>query len=176
MDEIWRELAGRLHETGWDGEPLRLQHANNVVSIDLHAELEGKSSIVVTRFRAAYGCCEEFRCRVFRRSLSSDIAHLLGAQDIDVGDPAFDRAFVLRTNNPERLRAVLADAQLRAELLASPAQLVEVRDDEGWFGDEFPAGVDELYLEAEGRITDPAALERLYLLFCTLVERVSSGS
>lgn len=172
MKEIWTQLAGQLGETGWDGQALRLQHEDHVVTLDLHVALEGKASEVTTRIRAAYANPEGFRFRIVRRSLASDIAAWFGAQDVEVGHPGFDRAFVVRTSDPHRVEAIFAGGDLCARLLASPARCVEVRDDEGWFGDAFPKGIDELCMEAEGRITDPQSLESLYGLTADLLDRV----
>ncbi len=172
MRDIWAQLAGQLGETCWDGQALRLQHDGHVVTLDLHVRLEGKASHVVTRFRAAYANPEAFRFHIARRSIGSDIAAWFGAQDVEVGHAGFDRAFVVRSNDPHRVAAMLAEGDLCERLLASPASRVEVKDDEGWFGDEFPEGIDELYLQAEGRVTDPGELERLYNLAADLLDRI----
>lgn len=172
MRDAWSQLAGQLSEAGWDGQPLRLQHDGHVVTLDLHAGLEGKASEVVTRLRVAFANPERFVFRVFRRSLGSDLASLFGAQDVEVGDPAFDRNFVLRSNDPDRLRRIFEDPGLGARLQASAVRLVEIRDDEGWFGEEFPEGIDELYVEAEGRVTEPERLERGYSLIADLFDRI----
>ncbi len=175
MREIWTQLAGQLGDTCWDGQALRLQHDGHVVTLDLHVRLEGKASQVVTRFRAAYANPEAFRFHIVRRSLGSDIAAWFGAQDVEVGHAEFDRAFVVRSNDPHRVTAVLAAGDLCERLLRSCASLCEVKDDEGWFGDEFPEGIDELYLQAEGRVTDPGELEQLYELAADLLDRILSS-
>lgn len=172
-DEIWRRLRMHLENDLWDGAPLRVGHAAFVVTLDVHAELAGRGTDLVTRLRAAWANPRGLTFRVKRRGALDGLATLLGAQDVQVGDPPFDHAFVLRTNDPDRLRALLADDALRTELLASAAEIVEVRPDEGWFGPEFPDGVDELYLEAPGRIAAVAEVERLYAVFATLLDRLT---
>lgn len=65
----------------------------------------------------------------------SGIAKFFGAQDIEVGDPAFDQAFVVR-GGPESVVRQVLHAQMRAELLAFAARgaRVTVTDDrlEAW--------------------------------------------
>ncbi len=171
-DEIWRALQAHLLDGRWDGAPLRVMSGPFAVTIDVHAELAGYATILLTRLRSAFVNPDQFRCRISRRTLLSAVASFFGAQDIEVGDAAFDREFVLQANQPEVLQRLLSDGALRAALLASPAQSVQVLDDEGWFGPEFPDGVDELRVEAAGRVTQPAQLEVLYGVFAEVLNRL----
>jgi len=49
---------------------------------------------------------------------------------------------------------------------------VKVKDDEGYFGQHFPEGVDELYLEVVGIIKDIAQLKILFKLFAEIMDRL----
>jgi hypothetical protein len=44
---------------------------------------------------------------------------------------------------------------------------LEVKDDEGWFGADFPEGVDELYFQVVGVIKEVERLKLIYELFAT---------
>jgi hypothetical protein len=44
-------------------------------------------------------------------------------------------------------------------------ELFEVKDDEGWFGADFPDGMNELYYQVTGTIKDVNRLKSLYDLF-----------
>jgi hypothetical protein len=83
----------------------------------------------------------------------SGIAKFFGAQDIEVGDPAFDQAFVVRGGPESMVRQVL-HAQMRAELLgfASRGARVEIQDDrlEAWLPGMLFKGqeLDELLMRA----------------------------
>ena len=53
----------------------------------------------------------------------------------------------------------------------------EIRDDEGWFGSEYPADVDALYFQCIGVIKDKAILKTLFSLFsATLTHLVQMDS
>ncbi|GAB4368969.1 MAG: hypothetical protein Kow0062_02510 [Acidobacteriota bacterium] len=170
---VWRQLEGDVIDGQWDGRPLRVQSPPFTVTLDVHTEMAGRGSAVVTRFRAAYVNLDGFRFAVVRRSLMLDLASLFGSQDITIGDPEFDRAFVIRANSEREVRRLFDDEELRRRMLACERlERLEVRDDEGWFGPEFPDGVDELYLEAEGRITDVETLEKLYGVFSHVLRRL----
>lgn len=124
---------------------------------------------MVTRVRAAYVNPDGFRFRLRLRTLASDVRRLFGGQDVEVGDESFDREFVLQTNRPEFLKRLLSEADVRAGLLGSNVRRVEVLDDEGWFGPEFPSGVDELRLERPGRVTAAEELAALYSVFAEIL-------
>jgi len=172
-DEVWRAIKDAMRGAPWDGRVLRVRHGPFVVTLDVHADIAGYSSAVVTRLRAAFMNPDAFRFRLRRRSVLSDLASLVGVQDIELGDPPFDREFVVQGNRPEQVRRLVGSAELRAALLESAVHLVEVRPDEGWFGPEFPDNVDELYVEAEGRLVDEPEIEKLYCVFAELLNRLS---
>ena len=164
----------RNHEAEgrWDGRPLAVESpAVGTIVLDAHAEVAGFSSDVVTRLRAPVPNPDAFRFRLKAAGLLAPLATLLGAEDIEVGDPAFDRAFVVQSADPARTKSLFADAELRAALVAARPALVEVKDDEGWFGDEIPPGVDELYLEIPGKVLAPPALAALFAPFELLCVR-----
>ncbi|UCF68814.1 MAG: DUF3137 domain-containing protein [Acidobacteriota bacterium] len=171
-EEIRTALHHRLQDTDWDGQPIHFKHGPFRLSLDVHAELLGYASHVVTRMRAAYINRDGFRFRIKRRSFVLDLATMMGMQDIEIGEETFDREFVIQANSSEEVRRLLAEVRLRETLISSPIQRVEVRDDEGWFGPEFPGEIDELYLEADGRITEVEKIEALFYVFADMLDRL----
>lgn len=166
-------LSSALKDRGeWDGKVIRLREGPFVVTLDVHAEVAGFSSDVVTRFRAAFRNRGGFTFRIARHGILSRLVHRLSAHVLETGDPAFDAAFCLEGRPPERLLQLLASAPLRQALLDSPVDRVEVVEDEGWFGPEFPEGIDELFLEMPGRITALQQLEKMFEIFAELLSRL----
>ncbi|MDH3285776.1 MAG: DUF3137 domain-containing protein [Acidobacteriota bacterium] len=172
--ELWREMRRHfdLEKRCWDGEAITVRHGPFAVALDVHARAAGYSSHVVTRLRAPYINRDGFRFRIKRRSFMSSLATILGAQDIEVGDEVFDREFVVEANSSSEMKRLLQDNAIRGQMLALPVTIVEVRDDEGRFGPEFPGEVDELYMACEGRITDTGQIEGLYELFADILNRL----
>ncbi|MNC85574.1 hypothetical protein D3C83_11830 [compost metagenome] len=75
------------------------------------------------------------------------------------------------------MRSLLATPRLRELVAAQPQVHLTVKDDEGWFGADFPDGVDELYFAVAGVIKDLDRLKALYELFAeTLDQLVAIGS
>jgi len=87
---------------------------------------------------------------LFPETVSSRILHSLGGQDIETGDPEFDRVFVVRGDDPEAIRGYLT-AGRRAGLLRNRTGEQSVLVSEG-----------NLFLVVSGRIGDFAELNRLF--------------
>lgn len=175
-EEIRRELKSHINAEGtpdeWDGQPIRVSHGPFTLVLDVHSHLGGYATELVTRLRACYINQDGFRFRVYRHSLAAHLATILGAQDVHVGDKAFDHEFIVKANNEEKVRRLFDRADLRAAMIASRAHMVEVKADEGVFGPEFPEGVDELLLEAPNRVTSLAEIDALYGIFAEILNRL----
>ena len=173
--EIWRQLSeqlgGEIHSS-WRGDKLHVEHDGWTVTLDTYVVMANNTPLYFTRMRAPFVNRSGFRFSIKRRSLMSDVAGWLGAQDIEVGEPEFDRQFVVQSNNEARVRELLRDSTLRDQLDAQTSLSLTVKDDEGWFGATFPEGVDELYFSVSGVITDVDRLKDLFELFAATLDRL----
>jgi len=178
QEEVWRQLcreigAEFLPGSMWQPHRVQARVADWIVTLDTFTVSTGKTSQTYTRLRAPYVNQEGFRFKVYRSGLFTELAKLLGTPDIEVGDPQLDRDFVIQGNDPERVRALFTQPWIAPLLHAQPALYVEVRDDEGWFGAQFPQGVDELYFQVHGVIKDVELLRGLYQLFSGVLHYLS---
>jgi hypothetical protein len=183
--EIWRQLSdavGGTYERRWTGDKVHARHGEWTVTLDTYtvstgAPGKGGTVITYTRMRAPFVNPEGFRFTISRKGCFSGVAAWLGAQDIEIGDPAFDDQFVIKGTHESRVRSLFANPRLRALVAAQPRIHLTVKDDEGWFDADFPDGVDELYFAVPGVIKDPDRLKALYDLFAeTLDQLVEIGS
>lgn len=180
--EIWRQLSedigGSYVEPRFlKGDRVEATHKEWVVTLDTFVIPAGKVYIPCTRMRAAFVNPSGFRFTVYRRGVFCGIATRLGMQDIEIGDEAFDREFVVKASDESRVRTLLANPRLRGLLASQPEIHLSVKDDEGWFSTRFPDGVDELYFYVTGVIKDADRLKRLFDLFAeTLDALVEMGA
>ncbi len=169
-DEVWRKLAAEVQgdfvDGGfWRGSKVVVKVQEWTIALDTYTVSNGKHSTTYTRLRAPYVNKDGFRFTIHRKSIFTGLGKVLGMQDIEIGEPAFDEAFVLQGTDPARVRALFAHVQLRQLVETQPAIHLCVKDDEGWFGAEFPEGVDELCFTVGGVIKDVERLKNLFLLF-----------
>lgn len=172
--EVWRRLA---EETGadfvaggfWRGAKVIVRVQEWTLTLDTFTVSSGKNSTTYTRLRAPYVHKDGFRFRIYRKSIFTGLGKLFGMQDLEVGYPEFDEAFVIQGNHAAKLKQLLSHEPLRRLIAGQPNFHVQVKDDEGWFGTEFPNGVDELYFAVAGVIKDVDRLKSLFHIFALIL-------
>ncbi len=183
-EEIWRqfctEISGTLVEGSfWEGTKVEARHGEWTVTLDTYKVSTGKSSITFTRMRAPYVNPDGFIFAIYRKGVFSTIGKWLGMQDVCVGQPEFDEAFIIKGNDEWKLRRLFSNERLRQLISAQPDIRFYVNNRHGgvWGGKPFPEGVDELRFEVVGVIKDVHRLKLLYELFAeTLDELCRMGS
>src|SRR3954452_14557103 len=134
-DEVWRQLSQEIGaeyvEGGfWKGKKVQAHVGPWTITLDTHTESSGESSVTYTRLRAPYVNPEGFRFTIYRRGFFSDLGKLMGMQNIEVGDPEFDAAFVIKGNDEPNVRSLFGDARVRSLIAAQPQMWLQVKDSE----------------------------------------------
>ncbi len=176
-DEVWRrlsqEIGGDFLDKGfWKGSKVQVHDGPWTVTLDTYTVQTGHAHVTYTRMRAPYVNPENFRFTLYRKNLFSGLGKFLGMQDIEVGHPEFDDAFIVKGTDEFRMRDFLDDARVRELLMAQPQIRLEVKDSEGWFGPSFPANVDELHFQVVGVLKDEARIKALFELFSAVLDRL----
>ena len=175
-DEVWRQLSQEIGaefvEGGfWKGSKVQAHVGPWTVTLDMGTSDEDGES-PATRLRAPYINPEGFRFTIYRKNLFSDLGKFLGMQDIEVGDPEFDEAFIIKGNDESKVRDLFANSKFRQMIQDQPKFRLEVKDSEGWFGPEFPEDVDELSFQVVGVIKDAERLKALFDLFTAVLDQL----
>jgi len=173
-DEIWRQLSdqigGDFVEGGYcKGSKVQVHHKQWTITLDI--EEVGKNS-KYTRMRAPYVNKDGFQFTIYRKGFFSDLEKMLGMQDIEIGEPEFDDAFIIKGNDEYKLRKMFGAPKIRQLIEQQPKIHLAVRDDEGWFKARFPEGVDELYFRVPGVVKDVERLKALYDLFAEVLNHL----
>jgi len=116
------KLSGSLN-----GIPLR---------VDSFSRRHGNQSTTYTRYQVRYPSAG-FDFMLKREGGLAKIGHFFGIRDIEVGDPGFDDAFKIQTNDPARLRQLLTPS-VRSGLFRLMASFPPVVISEGHIGMELP--------------------------------------
>ena len=170
-NEIWSQIAVDMGEEFIEGGFLKgspalvYKHGEWQIRLDTYTKDSGNSNRTYTRVRAPFINKDELYFKIYREGFFSDIGKFLGMQDIKTGDPFFDEQFIIKSNNRKKLKLFLADPKMKELIQGQPKIHLEIRDDEGWFGADFPEGVDELYFECVGVIEETERLKSLFDLF-----------
>ena len=176
-EEVWKNLSDEIEADFIDGGFLRRDKIiakvkEWVITIDTYTVSNGKTSTIFTRIRAPYINKDGFKFKIHRKGLFSGFGKFFGVQDIEVGFSEFDKDFIIKGNNNEKVSKLFSNSKIR-ELIQDQKDIsLEVKDDEGWFGTEFPQGVDELYFQVYGVIKDLDRLKNLYYLFAEILNQL----
>ena len=177
-NEIWSQIAVDMGEEFIEGGFLKgspalvYKHGEWQIRLDTYTKDSGNSNRTYTRVRAPFINKDELYFKIYREGFFSDIGKFLGMQDIKTGDPFFDEQFIIKSNNRKKLKLFLADPKMKELIQGQPKIHLEIRDDEGWFGADFPEGVDELYFECVGVIEETERLKSLFDLFSVSLMRL----
>jgi hypothetical protein len=108
--ETWRQTAAGLNldaEGGVMGGPVMYGHiAGHPVRVDTYTQGSGNSRTTYTRYRVGYPPLG-IDLSLEREGFITAVTKFFGSQDLEVGDPAFDKTFKVKTSNPNRLLSLM---------------------------------------------------------------------
>jgi hypothetical protein len=177
--EIWQQLAEEIHANYvdggfWKGDKVEVRVDNWIIVLDTYVVSTGKSAITYTRMRAPFINRDNFNFKIYRSGMFSGLGKMLGMQDISIGYEYFDEAFIIKSNDEEKVKQLFSNDNIRALIQDQPQGTLEIKDDEGYFAAHFPKGVDELCFMVTGVIKDIKQLEELYELFAEVLRELSN--
>jgi hypothetical protein len=178
---VWKrladELGGMMVDRSWTrGAVVHARLGGFDIALDTYTVSTGKSSVTYTRLRAPFVNARGLRFTLYRASIFTGLAKMLGTQDLEIGVPDFDRDFVIQGNDPTRIAQILADPALRALIIAQPRIRVSIADDEGMFERKYGDGVDVLTFVDSGIIRDIHRLRGLFSLLAALLHAFRAGA
>lgn len=169
-EEVWQQLCNEIgaeyiNSGKWKGDKVVAKVKEWTITLDTYTVSTGKSHVTYTRMRAPYVNADGFRFKIYRKNVFSEVGKCFGMQDIETGYPEFDRDFIVKGNNESKIRSLFMNDKIRQLIQQQPSISLKVKDDESWFGADFPEDVDELHFQVTGVITDVNRLKSLYDLF-----------
>lgn len=176
--EIWRQLSDEIsgdfvEDASRETMKIATHYQNWTITLDAFRELMGESFQTYTRMRAPYVNKYGFRFTIYRKGFLSRLGQLLGMHDVEIGEPDFDSAFVIKGNDEFALQLLLSNQNIRRLVEQQPQIYLSVWHEElRWFQSRLPEGVDELYFRVPGVITDVERLKSLYDLFAEILNQL----
>jgi hypothetical protein len=120
----------------------------------------------LTNLRVTIPLRSPVQFHVFRSGFLSRIGERLGMQDLQIGDPDFDRAFTVKGNDERSIRSLLDEVGIRQALVGQPDGAFGLRPTASPEG----GGPAELYFEA-GEIKELDRLKALSRLLEDTIDR-----
>ncbi len=168
--ELWEQIATDMEEQGDI-----LEYAAEVkqqdrtiyfkIDIDLGGGFEG--GYETTTFITTLPTQPALRFHIHPEDWVSEIGKFLGMEDVQLGFPRFDKVYIVKTNQPETLKALFADDEIRATL-----RELEKCDLKLTTSEENEVETTSLSLFFESGITNPPVLQAIYHLMLTLADKI----
>lgn len=173
--EVWNELSTLINadyiEGGFFGRNKVVAHVKEwTITLDTYTVSTGKSSTTYTRMRAPYVNKDSIWFKIYKAGIFSEIGKTFGMQDIEIGFEEFDNNYIIKGNDEDKVRQLFSKTNIRSLIEVQPRFKLEIKEDEGWFGEYFPEGVEELYFSVMGIIKDIELLKALFDLFAEMLD------
>lgn len=173
-DEIWKQFSTQISAqfvegSSWKGGKILAKTGEWTVTLDHYHLSTGYDNIICTRLRAPFVNTDKLQFCIHKAGFFDSVKQLFGAPDIETGYPEFDKNYVILGNDKDRIKRLFSHPAIRGMITDQPTIFMEIRDDDGYFNETFPEGVDELYLLIEDEITTLNQLQEVYHLFAEVL-------
>jgi hypothetical protein len=119
-DEAWSAIAerraGEITMARRGIRSIRFPAGRWAVLLDTYTQSNGQSSQVYTRWRSVYHAMDDFRFRIYRKSIFSGIGKFFGMQDIEVGQPDIDPDWIIKSNSEGRIQSLMSQREIVVSL------------------------------------------------------------
>lgn len=175
--EVWQQFADEIGGEYIEGGFFKSQKVigkfeNWTITLDTFTRSTGKTSTTYTRMMAPYKTNDEFKFKIYRKGIFSELGKVFGMQDIEIGYSEFDDEFIIKGNNQQKIIELFSSDRIRDLIRSQESILLEIKDNKGWFSDNSEEGVYELYFESIGVIKDIERLKNLFILFVLVLNRL----
>jgi hypothetical protein len=172
-EAVWarlgKELGGEFtNQKGWAKDHVQIQHENWHVTLDFEVHAGYRSEYIHTRFHSPVRP-SAFRVTVFHQDLIHTVGRLFGMQDLQIGDTALDRTFVVQSTDKEKVRQLFQNAELRRLMIEEPDLEIRLRIPSVSEPTESCVEWDEFSLQVPGIVEDMPRLRRLFDVFAHLL-------
>ena len=168
--EIWQQVTADLQQQGdLLDYAAELNQNGRIIYLDIDIDLGGgfESGYATTRFLVPLFSNPALRFHIHPEDWISEIGKFLGMEDVELGFPRMDKAYIVKTNQPETLQTLFSNEEIRATIRKyADCDLRIITSHEN------NVEATSLSLLYEDAITDPVALREIYHAMYLLAEGI----
>jgi hypothetical protein len=174
---VWMDFAEERKGEFVDGQShvtvkVRIPSKPWIFAMRMHANPLGKDehTVIATPYVARH----PFKIAIRNSNSIEEFAKVLGLQDIVIGDPDFDKQYIIQGNNELLVKDFLSDRGLRKAIQAQNAVNLRIVDSRNnHFGINPPPHVDVLTFVEKGAINSFERVSSLHDLFDGILDRMA---
>lgn len=140
--------------------------------MDKHEVGDGENNEVYTRLSVDYVSQNDFHFRLRTKSFFGRVATFLGMTDIDIGEPGFDRAYRIESNDEVKVKEFFSDANFRALIDSKGVIGFNITDLAGTAQRVFLSEIAKLNYLRYGVIMDKATLRKMFNIIKVALDRL----
>ncbi|WP_196888477.1 hypothetical protein [Aureivirga sp. CE67] len=162
--KIWEQFAkeiGAVYNCFENDEELVLEYKNWEIKLDLIKKSKDHCQSY-TRLKVFISSLSNFKFDVHKEDFTATIGKFFGMQDVIVGDTAFDKKFVIRGNNEDKIKELFSNETLRNNLFDIDDFHLEITDVPIYYDYNFPKNIRILFFETYGEIEHIELLRKLF--------------
>lgn len=172
VEEIWTQIDSFFAK---DSEIFEfnaiIKQENHTVEFNLDIDLGGgfEGGYALTRFVSSLKIADGFKFSLHRQDLIDGIGKFLGMQDVEIGDPEFDKTIVIKTNDEERLKAILNNSAVLKVIETLPDFNFHIIHHHSARTEVESASLE---LRIDEGITDTSKLRLIYAAFMLVLDKI----
>lgn len=177
-ENIWsifsKEISGRFIEgQSWHSDRTEIDYLGFQIVFDNYTLWSGKYNQIYTRIIVPFYSDFDFSFEIYRSDILTKIETLFGSQDVKIGRPEFDKAFVVKSNNELKVKTLLQNQKIRSFIEAQKKGNLEISKCNGIWKPKLEKNEFQLSFYLEGELNDLEKLKELKNFFMELIDQLT---
>ncbi|HZF62912.1 MAG TPA: hypothetical protein VEZ55_00420 [Chitinophagaceae bacterium] len=169
--ELWNQIAEDLqNEQALFGYKAIIKQEDRQVLLHVDVDPGGgfEGGFAFTQFLTSLED-KDFQFAVYKQGLLQEAGKLLGMQDVEIGHPEFDKKYIIKSNQDEKVRRLFSDYQVRSSLSVLKDFELETTFETS---ETSESSSNMLQLTVEDAVLEEAELRQLFQAFCLIADRL----
>lgn len=177
---IWEAAAKKIGGTYTPGDWLtshKIEYTHHSISYDQKWRIvldkyssNDDNNIIYHRVQTVFLSKDGLECRLYPNRILSSILKKVGFQDIEIGDKRFDRKFMIKGNDIEKIRILFHSKPIQDCLITESNFLFSIEDHKSRYR---PKNKSKIYFETSYRLLTIARIVKMFKLYCLLLDRLA---
>jgi hypothetical protein len=174
---VWQQFASENNAQFTESNSVEVLHEGYKIVFDTytHYSVVGGSSYETeyTRVKAEFISPDNILFRLTKQGFVDTIGKAFGAQDIEIGDKAFDKRFMIKTNDEYKVQSLFSVDIIKHLILSQRDIHLEIIQHQGIFEEPVKEGYSMLYYISETVVKEKEQLESLLKLYSALLTQLT---